>query len=149
MKKQIVALLLFVTLVLFAGCSGKPASGGAVTVPSSSAETATVDLSTLPEQLDAQAVAAIKDRDDVLVIDVREQSEYDAGHIPGITLIPMNSVPNRLSEIPTDKTVVLACHSGNRSSQVFDYLKQQGYTNIHNLQGGIMAWQGAGLPVEQ
>ena len=69
-------------------------------------------------------------------------------HSPGITLIPMNSVPSRLNEIPTDKTVVLACRSGNRSGQVFDYLKQQGYTNIHNLQGGIVAWQNAGLPVE-
>lgn len=151
MKKQTIArpLLTIIMLTLLAGCAGQRAPVSVPNASDASVESATIDLSTLPEQLDAQAVAAIKDRDDVLVIDVREQSEYDAGHIPGITLIPMNSVPSRLSEIPTDKTVVLACHSGNRSGQVFDYLKQQGYTNIHNLQGGILAWQDAGLPVEQ
>ncbi len=151
MKKQAIVLpvLTIIVLALLAGCAGKGAPVSAPNASEPSVESATIDLSTLPEQLDAQAVAAIKDRDDVLVIDVREQSEYDEGHIPGITLIPMNSVPGRLSEIPTDKTVVLACRSGNRSGQVFDYLKQQGYTNIHNLKGGIVAWQGAGLPVEK
>lgn len=57
--------------------------------------------------MDAAALSAIKDRPDVLVLDVREQWEYDEAHIPGVTLLPMNSVPNRLSEIPTDKTVVV------------------------------------------
>ena len=57
-------------------------------------------------------------------------------------------VPARLSEIPTDKEVIVACRSGNRSSQVVEYLRQQGYDNVHNLQGGILAWQQAGLPVE-
>ncbi|MCB0081656.1 MAG: rhodanese-like domain-containing protein [Caldilineaceae bacterium] len=53
-----------------------------------------------------------------------------------------------MSEIPTDKEVIVACRSGNRSSQVVEYLRQQGYDNVHNLQGGILAWQQAGLPVE-
>ena len=98
--------------------------------------------------MDAQTAASVQDRDDVLLIDVREQWEYDEGHIPNITLIPMNEVPARLSEIPTDKEVIVACRSGNRSSQVVEYLRQQGYDNVHNLQGGILAWQQAGLPVE-
>jgi rhodanese-related sulfurtransferase len=85
----------------------------------------------------------------VFWLDVREQSEYDAGHIPGITLIPTGQVPNRLSDIPKDKPVIVTCRSGNRSSQITQYLKEQGYTNVHNMEGGINAWQQAGYPVEK
>ncbi|NJN96510.1 MAG: rhodanese-like domain-containing protein [Anaerolineales bacterium] len=86
---------------------------------------------------------------DVLLIDVREPDEYNAGHIPGVTLIPMGEVPDRLSEIPQDKTVVVTCRSGNRSGQITDFLREQGYENVHNMQGGIVAWEQAGLPVEK
>ncbi|MCB9139141.1 MAG: rhodanese-like domain-containing protein [Caldilineaceae bacterium] len=86
--------------------------------------------------------------DGVVVLDVREQWEYDEGHIPGVVLIPMNEVPARLSEIPTDGTVIVTCRSGNRSGQVTSFLRDQGYTNVHNMQGGIVAWEAAGLPVE-
>lgn len=103
----------------------------------------------LGPDVDAKALAEIKDRPDVFVLDVREQWEYDEAHIPGVTLLPMNSVPNRLSEIPTDKTVVVTCRSGNRSGQVVEFLRRQGFTNVHNMTGGILAWQAAGLPVEK
>ena len=108
-----------------------------------------VDVASLPDTVDVLTVNALLDNDDVLILDVREQFEYDAGHIPGITLIPMGEVPARLSEIPTDKEVILTCRSGNRSGQVTDFLRQQGYTNVHNMEGGIVAWEAAGLPVEQ
>ena len=83
------------------------------------------------------------------MIDVREQWEYDEGHIPGITLIPMGEVTNRLDEIPKDKTVILTCRSGNRSGQVTDFLRNNGFDNVHNMTGGIVAWENAGLAVEQ
>lgn len=108
-----------------------------------------IDVSQLSPTVDVQTVAAIKDRDDVFVIDVREQWEYDEGHIPNITLIPMAEVPNRLSEIPTDKEVIVTCRSGNRSGQVVDFLREQGFDNVHNMDGGILAWEAAGLPVEK
>ena len=57
-------------------------------------------------------------------------------------------IASRLSEIPTDKEVVVTCRSGNRSSQVATFLRDQGFTNVHNMEGGILAWQQAGLPVE-
>jgi rhodanese-related sulfurtransferase len=151
MKRQLIVLSLIVMLAVLAGCS----SNSAAPAPAASSDTAAeaaapeIDLSTLADTIDPQTVAAIKDLDDVFVIDVREQWEYDESHIPGVTLMPMNTIPSRLSEIPTDKTVVLTCRSGNRSGQVFNYLQQQGFTNIHNMQGGIVAWQGAGLPIEQ
>ncbi|HRW07774.1 MAG TPA: rhodanese-like domain-containing protein [Caldilineaceae bacterium] len=149
MKKRLLLLLFVTILALLTGCGGNnaPAPDGAV-ADSQEAAAPEIDLSTLAETIDPETVAAIKERADVFVIDVREQWEYDEAHIPGVNLLPMNTIPSRLSEIPTDKTVVLTCRSGNRSGQVFQYLKQQGFTNIHNMQGGIVAWQGAGLPVE-
>ncbi len=103
----------------------------------------------LPAQIDVQTAAMIKNQSDVVMIDVREQWEYDEGHIPGVTLIPMSSIESRVTEIPTDKTVILTCRSGNRSGQVYDFLTKQGFENVHNMQGGILAWEAAGLEVEK
>ena len=111
--------------------------------------TAVPDINNLPDDVDVKTTAAIKEFDNVLVLDVREQWEYDEGHIPGVTLIPMGEVSSRLGEIPTDKEVIVTCRSGNRSGQITDFLRQQGYDNVHNMTGGILAWQEAGLPVEK
>jgi rhodanese-related sulfurtransferase len=131
---------LMLLLLVVTACGGQPA-----TVVTTEGE---IDLATLPLLVDPQTVNNIRDRADVLLIDVREQSEYDAGHIPGITLIPIGEIANRLTEIPKDKTVIVSCQSGGRSKQVASFLQEQGYTNIHDLQGGFAAWQRAGLPVE-
>ena len=109
---------------------------------------AEVDVANLPDTIDVETTAAIKDRDDVVLLDVREQWEYDEAHIPGVTLVPMSEVPFRLDEIPTDKTVVLTCRSGNRSGQTLAFLQENGFTNVHNMAGGILAWQAAGFEVE-
>jgi rhodanese-related sulfurtransferase len=98
--------------------------------------------------VDVETVASIKDDPEVVLIDVREPEEYAAGHIPDVTLMPMGEVPQRLNDIPTDKTVIAYCRSGNRSGQVMQFLQQQGYENVHNMEGGIIAWEQAGLPVK-
>ena len=136
------SLRLFVVIcfLLLSACSS---------ATSETASVESVDLAQLPSEVDVATVASIKEQPDVFVLDVREIDEYTAGHIPGVTLIPMNDVPSRLQEIPTDKTVILTCRSGNRSAQVTSFLQEQGYTNVHNMQGGILAWQEAGYPVEQ
>lgn len=135
LRYGIVALLL---LVVLAACGG-----------TADTNTADIDVNNLADTVDVQTVAAVKDTEDVLVLDVREQWEYDEGHIPGVTLIPMNEVSGRLSEIPTDKPVIVTCRSGNRSGQVTEFLRQQGFDNVHNMEGGILAWEAAGLPVEK
>ncbi len=143
MRKLVIA---FLAVFLLAGC-GAPA---AAPVSAPSAEQAqAIDVATLPRDVDVQTAAALRERPDVVILDVREQNEWDEGHIPGAVFMPMGEVPSRLSEIPTDKTVIVQCRSGNRSNQVTDYLRGQGFTNVHNLSGGINAWQSAGLPVEQ
>jgi rhodanese-related sulfurtransferase len=143
MKKSLLFVLLVLGLVL-AACGG-----GADTAVSDPAANLDEVVLNLAPSVDVATVAAIKDREDVFVIDVREQWEYDEGHIPNITLIPMNEIPARLDEIPTDKEVIVTCRSGNRSGQVTEFLRQQGFTNVHNMEGGILAWQQAGLPVEK
>ena len=95
MKKQWILVPLIGLILMVAACGGA-ASETAV----SDAPAAEIDVTTLADNIDVQTVAEVKDRDDVFVIDVREQWEYDEGHIPGVTLIPMGEVPNRLSEIP-------------------------------------------------
>jgi molybdopterin/thiamine biosynthesis adenylyltransferase/rhodanese-related sulfurtransferase len=93
----------------------------------------TVSVIELKEMLD--------NKSDFMLLDVREPSEYEMGSIPTSFHIPMNSVPDRFSEIPTDKTVIVQCRSGKRSADVIAYLEQNhGHTNLKNLSGGIIAW---------
>ena len=135
-------LLFLLMAVVMASCGG-----GATAVADPPADLAAGELNLSPS-VDVATVAAIKDRDDVFLIDVREQDEYDQAHIPNITLIPLGTVPDSLDQIPTDKTVIVTCRSGNRSGQAVEFLRQQGYDNVHNMEGGIIAWQAEGLPVE-
>lgn len=80
------------------------------------------------------------------VIDVREQHEWDAGHIPGATLIPLGVLPERIGlEVPDRSTpLLLHCHSGARSARAAAFLLGQGYTDVANLAALITDWQPAG-----
>ena len=139
--KKIKIGLLFVVMLLLAACGGSTTTDQVV-----QNDLAVASLELAPE-VDIHTVAEIKDREDVFLLDVREQWEYDEGHIPGVTLLPIGEVPARLDEIPTDKEVIVTCRSGNRSGQVTDYLRQNGFDNVHNMQGGIVAWDEAGYEV--
>jgi sulfur-carrier protein adenylyltransferase/sulfurtransferase len=75
----------------------------------------------------------------VFLLDVREPYEYQIAQIGG-TLIPQNDVPQRLSEIPKDREIIVQCRSGARSQKIAEFLKQSGYPQVVNLAGGILAW---------
>jgi adenylyltransferase/sulfurtransferase len=77
--------------------------------------------------------------DDLFVLDVREPYEYQIANIGG-TLIPQNDVPRRLGEIDRNREIVVQCRSGARSQRIAEFLAQQGYKNVSNLAGGILAW---------
>lgn len=102
----------------------------------------------LADVIDAPTLDRVRQQPEVVVIDVREPDEYAEAHIPGTTLIPLGQVPDRVAEIPKDRTVILTCRTGNRSGQAATWLRSQGYEDVHNLEGGILAWQKAGLPTE-
>jgi len=140
--KRMLLVMLLITAVSLAACGG---TNTAVSTPTAPDANAPLNLA---PSINVDIVAQVKDRADVFVIDVREQSEYDEAHIPGVTLIPLGTVPDNLDKIPTDKTVIVTCHSGNRSGQAVDFLRAHGFTNVHNMEGGIAAWEAAGYPVE-
>lgn len=138
--KQLTLILGLILLMTLAACGGSesPAAPAAVEV----------SLDSLPQNIDVETVYDLQDNPDVYLLDVREQEEYDEKHIPDINLLPMSTIQNRLDEIPTDKTVIVTCRSGNRSDQVTQYLRANGFDNAHNMTGGINEWQSAGYPVE-
>ncbi len=81
-----------------------------------------------------------------ILLDVREQDEWDAGHAPQATHLAMSELNDRAGELPKDIRLVCVCHVGGRSSMVADALNQAGWQAL-NLTGGMRAWQAAGLPV--
>jgi len=99
--------------------------------------------------LTVDEVAQVMSETEIVIVDVREDWEYSSGHIAGAVLIPLGEIADRVDEIPTDVPVVLVCRSGNRSSQAYRYLKQQGYENVHNILGGMVDWTGSGYDVIQ
>jgi rhodanese-related sulfurtransferase len=101
----------------------------------------------MPNQVPAVSVDQIPP--DAFLLDVREDDEWEAGHAPDAHHIPMHDLLARLDEIPTDSNVVVACRMGGRSAQVTAYLRAQGWDGVVNLDGGMYAWQAAGLPVQR
>lgn len=83
--------------------------------------------------------------EDIVVLDVREPSEWAAGHIDGALHVPLADVPQRHEELPRQRTVVV-CHLGGRSARATAWLAQQGH-DVVNLAGGMEAWEAAGRPV--
>ncbi len=79
-------------------------------------------------------------KEDFFLLDVREPNEFKIGRIPGSTLIPLGEVPQRVSEIPRDKEIIVHCKMGGRSAKAAAFLRQQGYKNVKNLKGGILDW---------
>jgi rhodanese-related sulfurtransferase len=83
-----------------------------------------------------------------VVLDVRNQDEYDEVHVPGVLLIPLGELVERVDEVPTDGPLPVICRSGARSMQAAEYLRQQGIDAM-NVVGGTLAWVDAGFPVEE
>lgn len=81
------------------------------------------------------------------VFDVRQHDEYIEAHVPGVTLIPLGEVPDRVDEFPTDRTVYVICKSGGRSAKAVEFLTGNGIDAV-NVAGGTSAWIDAGKPVD-
>lgn len=82
------------------------------------------------------------------VLDVRQQDEYDAGHVPGAVLVPLDQLEARRSELPTDQPLLVICKSGARSANAVQALTAAGY-DATNVAGGTLAWIDAGEPVAE
>lgn len=88
-------------------------------------------------------------RENAIVIDVREINEYSDGHIIDSVHIPLSNLNTRMTELDKHKSqkVIVACRSGHRSSNACAKLKKNGFEEVYNLSGGVMAWQNANLPL--
>ena len=98
----------------------------------------------------AQATLLIN-REDAVVLDVRDPGEYGAGHILGAKNVPLARIDEgaELAAKRKDRPVIVYCETGNRSAKAAAALKAKGYERVLNLSGGIGAWLQAGLPVER
>lgn len=88
-------------------------------------------------------------RDELAVLDVRNTSEFDAGHLPGATHVPLGDLAQRLAEVPAGRPLVVQCQGGARSAIATSVLEAHGVTDVVNLTGGYAAWLRDGLPVER
>ncbi|MGI8578787.1 MAG: rhodanese-like domain-containing protein [Nocardioidaceae bacterium] len=101
----------------------------------------------MPDQIPEVEVSSLPtELSDTVVLDVREDDEWRAGHIEGATHLPMGEVTARLGELPADKRMLVVCRSGGRSAQVTGFLQTQGKDAV-NLAGGMRSWQAAGRPM--
>ena len=94
------------------------------------------------EQITAEEAKRIMDsEDDIIILDVREQDEYDSGHISGAILLPYTEIENKAEEMlpDKDKQILVYCRSGRRSKIAAESLAKLGYTNVKEF-GGIIDW---------
>lgn len=115
--------LFFSLLLLFTGCGGSTADNSY-------------------QQITQEEAKEMMDTQEVIILDVREQNEYDSGHIPGAVLLPVGTIDEDTAAavIPEqDSTVLVYCRSGNRSKTASSALAELGYTNIYEF-GGINTW---------
>jgi rhodanese-related sulfurtransferase len=98
-----------------------------------------------PEQLSKQLASD----DPPLVLDVRTDGEWEAGHIPGAMHIPLGEMQTRRDEVPMDRDVVVHCQVAPRARQAEKMLIMVGHENVYHLEGGYSAWHEAGLPSER
>ena len=120
--KRILPLLISL-LLLLTGCGGNSADGSY-------------------QQITQEEAKEMMDSQEVIILDVREQDEYDSGHIPGAVLLPVGSIDETTAAevIPDeDSTVLVYCRSGSRSKTASSTLAELGYTNIYEF-GGINTW---------
>jgi len=83
--------------------------------------------------------------DGLRVLDVRQPQEIAQGTVPRAEGVPLHTLPHKLDEFDRNETLVLVCRSGARSAQACVFLYQQGFENVYNLRGGMIAWVQSGL----
>jgi rhodanese-related sulfurtransferase len=151
MKRTTILLTLLLAAALV-GCGG----GGDKATATPAAPTPTLapvqgpalPPTSVPVTLAPAEVQQRFEREDVILLDVREPDEWsDDGYINGAVNIPLDQLPSRVDELDRDKTIIVMCRNGNRSTQGLSILEAAGFADLHELGGGINAWKSAGLSV--
>ncbi len=103
------------------------------------------------QESDPQLAVQLINHQEAMVLDVREDGEYREGHIIDSLHIPLGQLNGKLESLAPykSKPVIVGCRSGARSAHACGMLRKQGFEQVYNLRGGVMAWQNAGLPLEK
>jgi rhodanese-related sulfurtransferase len=104
-------------------------------------------MTTLPFELTPETVAELLARDAIQVVDVREPYEREAGHVAGSRHVPLADLTAAAASIDPSRPVVFVCRVGGRSAMAAWSFARAGY-DAHNLDGGMVAWVGSGLPID-
>ena len=99
-----------------------------------------------PVEISVADAVAMRD-DGAFVLDVREPSEFAAGHISGATLIPLGELATRVGEVPRDRSVIVVCRTGHRAAQGRDILIGAGFYAVSSMTGGMTEWIAQGQPI--
>jgi len=107
-------------------------------------------LNNIP-QLNVNDAVRLMNDDDVVILDVRESSEYSAGHIRESIHIPIGSLNKRIGELDKfkNKKILAYCRSGNRSNTACRTLSKHGFDSVNNMAGGVIGWSAANLPLSK
>ncbi len=103
------------------------------------------------KEIDAPEAVRRMNHDDAVVLDVREDQEFAEGHIVNALHIPVGVLDKRLNELEAhkDKPIIVYCRSGDRAARASATLHKQGFTAVFKLNGGVLAWRAANLPVQK
>ncbi len=145
MYKALAIILLLATICDVAADNGNaPTANPAVPPTEMVVQTSVPGISPI-------AAADIVERQHAIIIDVREPSEVALAHIPGAINIPLSQLKNRLVELAKYKQspIITQCRTGRRSQEALKTLTSSGFSHVQNLDGGIVAWEKAGLKTEK
>ena len=103
------------------------------------------------QEVDSLAALQLINHKNAFILDVREQNEYDSGHILNAKLIPLGKLKSRLGELEKfrERSIVVVCRGGNRSNAAVALLNKEGFEQAIRLAGGVVAWEKAKLPLEK
>lgn len=105
----------------------------------------------MPGVLDVMPQDVWKNHDRLVLFDVRRPDEFtgELGHVQGANLLTLDQLEARLAEVPKDKEVVFICRSGGRSGRATHFARENGYSTVYNMKGGMLLWNELNLPTER
>lgn len=146
---RLAVLTLAAVAMTVSACSSAATPAPPSVAPSGVSKGAQPGVSTAALPLEVTVAGAVDlQKAGAFMLDVREPSEWAAGHIDGATLVPLGSLAKELAKVPNDRPVVVVCRSGNRSAQGRDILLGAGYPAVTSMAGGMNAWANTGNPIK-
>ena len=106
---------------------------------------------TFPDVYDVDPKEVLEKKAQITLIDVRRPEEFtgELGHIPGAQLLTLDQLPQRIEELPRNKTIVFICRSGGRSAQATSFALESGFETVFNMKGGMLLWNERGFQIEK